>query len=123
MRPEENDSLRREALHDPLYHLREMDQTFEQMHAASGRDSIPPERLLEHDVIRELFSRVIEQARKKGLMSSEHFSVIASGVSMWTIPQLEPTMSTMLCVPRMFYILKSRSLLIASSAGCSKKIR
>ena len=33
------------------------------------------ERLLEHDVARALFGAVVEQARERKLMSSEHFSV------------------------------------------------
>jgi transposase len=41
------------------------------------------DRLIEHDVIRELFGRVIEQARRKGLLSSEHFSVDGTLIRAW----------------------------------------
>jgi transposase len=41
------------------------------------------DRLIEHEVIRELFSRVLEQARAKGLLSSEHFSVDGTLVRAW----------------------------------------
>ncbi len=33
------------------------------------------DRPIEHEVVRELFERVLEQAKAKGLLSSEHFSV------------------------------------------------
>lgn len=41
------------------------------------------DRLIEHEVIRELFSRVLDQARAKGLLSSEHSSVDGTLVRAW----------------------------------------
>lgn len=41
------------------------------------------ERLLEHDVARELFGAVVEQARERGLVSAEHFSVDGTLVEAW----------------------------------------
>jgi transposase len=41
------------------------------------------DRLIEHEVIRELFSRVLEQAKAKGLLSSEHFSVDGTLIRAW----------------------------------------
>lgn len=41
------------------------------------------DRLIEHEVIRELFSRVLDQAKVKGLLSSEHFSVDGTLVRAW----------------------------------------
>jgi transposase len=41
------------------------------------------DRLIAHDVMRDLFSRVIEQAREKGLLSSEHFSVDGTLIRAW----------------------------------------
>lgn len=41
------------------------------------------DRLIEHEVIRELFSRVLDQAKAKGLLSSEHFSVDGTLVRAW----------------------------------------
>ena len=41
------------------------------------------DRLIEHDVIRELFSRVLDQAKAKGLLSSEHFSVDGTLIRAW----------------------------------------
>lgn len=41
------------------------------------------DRLLMHDVMRELFGKVIEQARVKGLLSSEHFSVDGTLIRAW----------------------------------------
>ena len=41
------------------------------------------DRLIEHEVIRELFSRVLDRAKAKGLLSSEHFSVDGTLVRAW----------------------------------------
>jgi transposase len=41
------------------------------------------DRLIGHEVIRELFSRVLDQAKAKGLLSSEHFSVDGTLVRAW----------------------------------------
>ena len=41
------------------------------------------DRLIEHEVIRELFCRVLDQAKAKGLLSSEHFSVDGTLVRAW----------------------------------------
>jgi transposase len=41
------------------------------------------DRLIDHDVVRELFDRVLEQARVQGLLSSEHFSVDGTLIRAW----------------------------------------
>ena len=41
------------------------------------------DRLIEHEVIRELFSRVLDQAKVKKLLSSEHFSVDGTLIRAW----------------------------------------
>lgn len=41
------------------------------------------ERLMEHDVARELFGRVVAHARKAGLMGSEHFTVDGTLIEAW----------------------------------------
>src|SRR4030067_3163304 len=41
------------------------------------------DRLIEHEVIRELFSRVLDQAKAKGLLSADHFSVGGARVRAW----------------------------------------
>ncbi len=41
------------------------------------------DRLIEHEVIRESFSRVLDQAKAKGLLSPEHFSVDGPLVRAW----------------------------------------
>lgn len=41
------------------------------------------ERLLEHDVARKFFGAVVDQAREKGLLSEEHFSVDGTLVEAW----------------------------------------
>ena len=41
------------------------------------------DRLIAHEAIRELFSRVLDQAKAKGLLSSEHFSVDGTLVRAW----------------------------------------
>jgi transposase len=41
------------------------------------------DRLIEHEVVRELFERVLEQAKAKGLLSSEHFSVDGTLIRAW----------------------------------------
>ncbi len=41
------------------------------------------DRLIEHDVVRELFERVLDQARAKHLLSAEHFSVDGTLVRAW----------------------------------------
>lgn len=41
------------------------------------------ERLMEHDVAREFFRRVVEQARHARLMSSEHFTVDGTLIEAW----------------------------------------
>jgi transposase len=41
------------------------------------------DRLIEHEVVRELFERVLDQARAKGLLSSEHFSVDGTLIRAW----------------------------------------
>lgn len=116
--------------------LRELSPLFDEMYAHSGRESIPPERLLkamllmalysvrsermlceqlqynmlfrwfldldldeeafdhssfgknrdrllEHDAVGAFFSAVVSQARKKRLMSAEHFSVDGTLIEAW----------------------------------------
>lgn len=41
------------------------------------------ERLLEHDIARSLFGAVVQQARRRGLMSDEHFSVDGTLIEAW----------------------------------------
>jgi transposase len=41
------------------------------------------DRLIEHEVVRELFERVLDRAKAKGLLSSEHFSVDGTLVRAW----------------------------------------
>ena len=41
------------------------------------------DRLIEHEVVRELFERVLDQARAKHLLSSEHFSVDGTLIRAW----------------------------------------
>lgn len=41
------------------------------------------DRLIEHDVVKELFARVMDQARRAGLLSSEHFSVDGTLIRAW----------------------------------------
>jgi len=41
------------------------------------------DRLIEHEVVRELFERVLDQARDKQLLSSEHFSVDGTLIRAW----------------------------------------
>ena len=41
------------------------------------------DRLIDHEVIRELFARVLAQAKAKGLLSSEHFSVDGTLIRAW----------------------------------------
>ena len=40
-------------------------------------------RLIEHEVKRELFERVLDRAREAGLLSAEHFSVDGTLVRAW----------------------------------------
>lgn len=41
------------------------------------------DRLIEHEVVRELFERVLDQAREKHLLSAEHFSVDGTLIRAW----------------------------------------
>jgi transposase len=41
------------------------------------------DRLIEHNVIKELFTRVMDQARNAGLLSAEHFSVDGTLIRAW----------------------------------------
>lgn len=41
------------------------------------------DRFIGHEVVRELFARVLEQAKAKGLLSSEHFSVDGTLIRAW----------------------------------------
>jgi len=41
------------------------------------------DRLIGHEVVRELFSRVLDQAKAKGLLSAEHFSVDGTLIRAW----------------------------------------
>lgn len=41
------------------------------------------DRLIDHDVVRELFERVLDQAKAKGLLSCEHFSVDGTLIRAW----------------------------------------
>lgn len=41
------------------------------------------DRLIEHEVMRDLFARVLDQAKAKGLLSSEHFSVDGTLIRAW----------------------------------------
>ena len=41
------------------------------------------DRLIEHEVMRDLFARVLDQAKAKGLLSSEHFSADGTLIRAW----------------------------------------
>jgi transposase len=41
------------------------------------------DRLIEHDTVTELFNATVEMARKKGLLSGEHFSVDGTLIQAW----------------------------------------
>jgi hypothetical protein len=41
------------------------------------------DRLIEHDAVTELFNATVETARKKGLLSGEHFSVDGTLIQAW----------------------------------------
>lgn len=41
------------------------------------------DRFIGHEVVRELFARVLDQAKAKGLLSSEHFSVDGTLIRAW----------------------------------------
>jgi transposase len=41
------------------------------------------DRLIEHDAVTELFNATVEMARKKGLLSGEHFSVDGTLIRAW----------------------------------------
>lgn len=41
------------------------------------------DRLIEHDAVTELFNATVEMARKKGLLSGEHFSVDGTLIQAW----------------------------------------
>ena len=41
------------------------------------------DRLIDHDVVRELFDRILDRARRQGLLSSEHFSVDGTLIRAW----------------------------------------
>jgi transposase len=41
------------------------------------------ERLLEHDVARQFFAKVVEQAQRANLMSSDHFTVDGTLIESW----------------------------------------
>ncbi|GIU75941.1 MAG: hypothetical protein KatS3mg004_3028 [Bryobacteraceae bacterium] len=41
------------------------------------------DRLLEGDVARQFFGEIVRQAKQRGLMSSEHFSVDGTMVEAW----------------------------------------
>ena len=41
------------------------------------------DRLIEHDAVTELFNSTVEMARKKGLLSGEHFSVDGTLIQAW----------------------------------------
>jgi transposase len=41
------------------------------------------ERLLEHDVVRQFFEAVLEEARRRGLLSEEHFTVDGTLLEAW----------------------------------------
>ncbi len=41
------------------------------------------DRLIEHDAVTELFNATVERARKKGLLSGEHFSVDGTLIQAW----------------------------------------
>ena len=45
--------------------------------------SLNRERLLEHDVAKQFFAAVVTQAKRAGLVSSEHFSVDGSLIEAW----------------------------------------
>jgi transposase len=41
------------------------------------------DRLIEHEVVKDLFARVMDQAKKAGLLSAEHFSVDGTLIRAW----------------------------------------
>ena len=63
--------------------LTELSPVFDEMYSAVGRPSIPPERLLKHNVASKFFGAIVEQARAAGLMSDEHFTVDGTLIEAW----------------------------------------
>ena len=71
--------------------LASLSPTFSRMYASVGRPSIPPEHLLKGclqmalkaDVSREFFTEIVDQARGRGLLSDEHFSVDGNLLDAW----------------------------------------
>lgn len=68
--------------------LAAMSPFLDAMYAETGRASVPPEvllkaRLLAHDAAGQFFATVVEQAKAKGLMSEEHFSVDGTLIEAW----------------------------------------
>jgi transposase len=70
---------------------------FDEMYSSSGRSSVPPERLLKamllmahnrerllaHDVAKEFFGTVVREAKRRDLMSADHFSVDGTLIEAW----------------------------------------
>src|SRR5213075_3232364 len=61
--------------------LREMSGEFDGLYARVGRPSIPPERLLNQEIARSFFRRVVDRATT--LMSDEHFTVDGTLIEAW----------------------------------------
>ncbi len=55
--------------------LADLSSVFDRGYAKDGRPSIPPERLLKHEVGQKLFDEVVGRAHARGLLSNEHFTV------------------------------------------------
>jgi transposase len=60
-----------------------LDMGMEEVSFDHSTFSLNRERLLEHDVAKQFFAAVVTQAKKAGLVSSEHFSVDGTLIEAW----------------------------------------
>src|SRR6267143_1638442 len=75
----------------PLRKMREMvdealeglSSDFDEMYSRMGRPSIPPEHLLEQEISRKFFEQILKQAKKRQILSSEHFTVDGTFIEAW----------------------------------------
>ncbi len=63
--------------------LGSMSADFAVLYAQSGRESIPPERLLAGDIAAKFLATILAQPKVKRLLSSEHFSVDGTLLEAW----------------------------------------
>ncbi len=63
--------------------LKRLSRVFDEMYSDTGRPSVPPERVLAHEVGKLFFDNVVKSAQGGGLVNADHFTVDSTLIEAW----------------------------------------